>query len=193
MNKRLHVGNLEYSTTNEELEELFASEGNVISAKVIRRLDGKSKGFGYVEMETEDEATKAIEKLNQSEFDIIKSHPKVSYDILEMIEFPWPVNKAILQHHERLDGSGYPNGLLEDDIILDAKILGVADVVEAMSSHRPYRPALGLNSALEEIVAERGILYEPAVVDACLRLFQENELGFERIVETASISNGIAK
>jgi len=124
-------------------------------------------------------------KLSQSEFNIIKSHPKVGYDILEMIEFRWPVNQAILQHHERLDGSGYPGGLSGEDIILDARILSVADVVEAMSSHRPYRPALGLDSALEEISKGRDVLYDSKAVDACLNLFQEKEIEFERILAPA--------
>lgn len=121
-------------------------------------------------------------KLNQSEFSIIKSHSKVGYDILEMIDFPWPVNQTILQHHERLNGSGYPDGLVDEDIILYAKILGVADVVEAMSSHRPYRPALGLDSALSEISRERDILYDGKVVDACLKLFQKKGNDFEQLL-----------
>ncbi|HEY40727.1 MAG TPA: HD domain-containing protein [Dehalococcoidia bacterium] len=112
-------------------------------------------------------------KLNQTEFDIIKSHSQVSYNILELIEFPWPVKQAILQHHERLDGSGYPDGLSGDDVILDARILGVADVVEAISSHRPYRPALGLEYAMKEITSKKGTLYDPKVVDACVKLFRD--------------------
>ena len=125
-------------------------------------------------------------KLNQSEFSIVQRHPKVGYDILEMIEFPWPVNQAILQHHERLDGSGYPDGLSGKDIIPEARILGVADVVEAMSSHRPYRPALGLDSALEEISRGRGVVYDSKVADACLRLFQRKEPLFEKLLATAT-------
>jgi putative nucleotidyltransferase with HDIG domain len=112
-------------------------------------------------------------KLNQTEFDIIKSHSQVSYNILELIEFPWPVKQAVLQHHERLDGSGYPNGISGDDIILDARILAVADVVEAISSHRPYRPALGLEYAMQEITSKKGTLYDPKVVDACVKLFKD--------------------
>ena len=121
-------------------------------------------------------------KLNSSEFDIIKSHSKVSYDILEMIEFPWPVKKAILQHHERMDGSGYPDSLSGDDIILEARILGVADVVEAISSHRPYRPALGLEYAIREIIRQRGILYDTRVVDACIKLFEEKDDELEQLL-----------
>jgi putative nucleotidyltransferase with HDIG domain len=110
--------------------------------------------------------------INQYEFSIIKAHPRVGYEILKEIEFPWPITQVILQHHERLNGSGYPEGLSGKDIVLEARILGVADVVEAMSSHRPYRPALGFERALEEISQKRDILYDPEVVDACLRLFQ---------------------
>jgi len=116
-------------------------------------------------------------QINQYEFSIIRTHPRAGYEILNGIEFPWPVtSQVILQHHERLDGSGYPEGLSGEDIILEARILGVADVVEAMSSHRPYRLALGFDCALEEISQKRGILYDPGVVDACLRLFQKNEV-----------------
>jgi putative nucleotidyltransferase with HDIG domain len=121
--------------------------------------------------------------INQYEFSIIKTHSEVGYEILKGIAFPWPVTQAILQHHERLDGSGYPKGLPGKDIILEARILGVSDVVEAMSSHRPYRPALGLDSALKEILKERGVLYDAEVVDACLRLSQRNELEFKELVK----------
>ena len=119
--------------------------------------------------------------INQYEFSIIKTHPEVGYEILKGIDFPWPVTQAVLQHHERLDGSGYPKGLSDTDIILEAKILGVADVVEAMSSHRPYRPALGLDSALQEITKGKGVLYDAEVVDACLRLSQKNELELKEL------------
>jgi putative nucleotidyltransferase with HDIG domain len=121
-------------------------------------------------------------KLNASEFSIIKSHSQVSYDILELIEFPWAVKPAILQHHERLDGSGYPEGLSGDDIILEARILGVADVVEAISSHRPYRPALGLEFAMREIIKNKDVLYDARVVDACLKLFEEKDAELEQLL-----------
>jgi putative nucleotidyltransferase with HDIG domain len=127
-------------------------------------------------------------KINANEFDIIKSHCRVGYDILQKIDFPWPVTRAILQHHERLDGSGYPEGLVGNDILLEARILGVADVVEAMSSHRPYRPALGLDSALAEIKQGSGILYDSDIVDACLRLLKKNEPEFDRIMAAADAS-----
>lgn len=119
-------------------------------------------------------------RLTDMEFEMIKRHPQVGYNILKEIEFPWPVADIILQHHERLDGSGYPQGLKGDEIILEARILAVADVVEAMSSHRPYRPAHKLDEALEEISKNRGILYDPQVVDACLRLFRERGFTFEQ-------------
>jgi putative nucleotidyltransferase with HDIG domain len=124
-------------------------------------------------------------KINRYEFSIIKNHSRIGYDILQRIDFPWPVTKSILQHHERLDGSGYPEGLAGDDIIIEARILGVADVVEAMSSHRPYRPALGLEAALQEITKSSGILYDPEVVDACLKLLSNNEPEFDRLMAEA--------
>ncbi len=117
-------------------------------------------------------------KLNEIEFELMKSHPSVGYEILKKIDFPWPVAEIVLQHHERLNGSGYPQGLKGDDILLEARILGVADVVEAMSSHRPYRPALGIDKALEEISKNKGILYDPQVVEACLKLFSEKKFKF---------------
>ncbi len=103
----------------------------------------------------------------------------MGFNILKSIEFPWPVAQIALQHHERIDGSGYPQGLKGNDILLEARILAVADVVEAMSSHRPYRPSLGINKALEEISQNRGILYDPEMVDACLKLFKEKGFKFE--------------
>jgi putative nucleotidyltransferase with HDIG domain len=112
-------------------------------------------------------------RINEIEFALIKTHPQVGYDILKNIAFPWPIVQIVLQHHERVDGSGYPSGLNADAILLEAKILGVADVVEAMASHRPYRPALGIEKALEEIADKKGRLYDPEVAKACLRLFQK--------------------
>jgi putative nucleotidyltransferase with HDIG domain len=125
-------------------------------------------------------------KINEYEFSIIKNHCQVGYEILQSIDFPWPVTKAVLQHHERLDGSGYPQGLAGEDIVMEARILGVADVVEAMSSHRPYRPALGLESALKEIKQASGVLYDSEVVDACLRILKRNEPEFDRLMAAAA-------
>jgi HD-GYP domain-containing protein (c-di-GMP phosphodiesterase class II) len=114
-------------------------------------------------------------KLNDNEMSLIRGHPESGYDILKMVEFPWPIADMVLQHHERLDGSGYPRGLTDRDILLEAKIIGAADVVEAMCSHRPYRPALGFDKALLEIRKNKGILYDPRVVDACLQYFEEKK------------------
>ncbi|HZK40068.1 MAG TPA: HD-GYP domain-containing protein [Atribacterota bacterium] len=117
-------------------------------------------------------------KLSDIEFSLIKEHPQIGYNILQSIDFSYPVAQIILQHHERLNGLGYPNNLKGDKILPEAKIIGVADVVEAMSSHRPYRPALGIDKALEEISQNRGILYDPEVVDACLKLFKDKGFKF---------------
>jgi PAS domain S-box-containing protein len=113
-------------------------------------------------------------RLTPPEFDLIKDHARHSYEILKGIDFPWPVAEVALQHHERMDGSGYPQGLKGDEIIIEARIMAVADVVEAMSSHRPYRAGLGIERALGEIERGRGTAYDPAVADACLRLFRDN-------------------
>lgn len=118
-------------------------------------------------------------KINEYEFHIIKAHSQVGYDILKGIELPWPVAVAAIQHHERLDGSGYPHGLKGDEIILEARILAVADVLEAMASHRPYRPALGLDKALDEIAQKKGTVYDTEVVNACLRLFIDKGFRYE--------------
>lgn len=118
-------------------------------------------------------------KLSNYEFGIIKNHSQVAYNILKGLKFPWPVAKAILQHHERLDGSGYPNGISGEEIILEARILSVSDVVEAMASHRPYRPALGIEKALEEITRNKGIGYDVNVVEACIKLFAQKRFKFE--------------
>lgn len=117
-------------------------------------------------------------KLTDIEFVIIKTHPQAGYDILKGIEFPWPIADIVRQHHERLDGSGYPQGLKGGQILLESRIMTVADVVEAMASHRPYRPSLGIDSALKEIERGRGTAYDAAVVDACIRLFAEKQFAF---------------
>jgi putative nucleotidyltransferase with HDIG domain len=116
-------------------------------------------------------------KLSEIEYSLIKDHFQKGCDILKSIEFPWPVVQIVLQHHERLNGSGYPQGLKGDEILLEARILGVADVIEAMSSDRPYRSAHSIEEALEEISKNKGILYDPEVVDVCITLFKEK--GFE--------------
>jgi HD-GYP domain-containing protein (c-di-GMP phosphodiesterase class II) len=112
-------------------------------------------------------------RLSALEFEIIKTHAQQGHDILKAIDFPWPVAQTILQHHERFDGSGYPQGLKGDQIIVEARILAVADTVEAMSSHRPYRGGLGIEAALHEIEVQSGKRYDPQTAAACLRLFRE--------------------
>ncbi len=118
-------------------------------------------------------------KITDIEFSLIKIHPQAGYDTLKRINFLWPIAQMVLQHHERLDGSGYPQGLKGEAILLEARILSVADVVEAMSSHRPYRPGLGIEIALTEITKQRGIYYDPQAVDACLALFREQNYSFK--------------
>jgi HD-GYP domain-containing protein (c-di-GMP phosphodiesterase class II) len=118
-------------------------------------------------------------RLTEIEFNLVKTHPQVGCDILKRIEFPWSIVQIVLQHHERMDGSGYPKGLVGEEILLEARILAVADVVGAMSSHRPYRPALGIDKALEEISRNRGVVYDPKAVDACLKVFTEKGFKFE--------------
>ncbi len=114
--------------------------------------------------------------MRPAEYELIKGHSRVGSEILQDIAFPWPVAQMILQHHERLDGSGYPDGLRGDEILLGARIIAVADVVDAMATDRPYRAALGIDAALQEIEANRGRLYDPDVVDACLRLHRDIRL-----------------
>ena len=118
-------------------------------------------------------------RLNEIEFAMIRTHSKAGHDILESIEFPWPIAKMVLQHHERVNGTGYPDGVRGEEILMEARILAVADVVEAMSSHRPYRPALSLDKALDEITRNRGVLYDPLVADACVRVFMEGGFSFK--------------
>jgi len=125
--------------------------------------------------------------LNDAELQLIKRHPQVAYDILNQIDFPWPVDQIVLQHHEKMDGSGYPQGLSGEEILLESRILCVADVVETMETHRPYRSSLGREAALEEISRNRGVLYDSEVVDACLRLFQER--GFQYSTGSAGSDN----
>jgi len=121
--------------------------------------------------------------LTDTEFNLIKAHPQLGFDLLKEIDFPWPVAEMVLQHHERIDGSGYPQGLRGKDILLESRIMGVADVVEAMASHRPYRAAHGTGMALEEISKHRGERYDEEVVDACLRVFYERGFEFEKALE----------
>jgi len=118
-------------------------------------------------------------RLNDTEMDLVKTHPNIGYDIVREIDFAQPVDRMIVQHHERIDGSGYPNGINNNDMILEARILAVADVVEAMASHRPYRPALSIDDALSEIDKYRNKLYDQRVVDACLKVFRKDNFKFD--------------
>jgi HD-GYP domain-containing protein (c-di-GMP phosphodiesterase class II) len=112
-------------------------------------------------------------KLGKEELGIIRKHPETGSRILSTVQFPWPLAEIVHQHHERMDGSGYPRGVPGDAIRIEARILAVADVIEAMASHRPYRPALGIEAALAEVVERRGTFYDADVGDACVRLFRE--------------------
>jgi PAS domain S-box-containing protein/putative nucleotidyltransferase with HDIG domain len=118
-------------------------------------------------------------KLTDIEFSLIKEHSRSGYEMLKDVESPWPLAEIVYQHHERMDGSGYPRNLKGDEILIEARILAVADVVEAMASHRPYRASLGIDAALQEIEKNKGILYDSAVADACLRLFREKAFVLE--------------
>lgn len=118
-------------------------------------------------------------RLTEAEYALVKQHPQAGYEILKGIDFPWPIAEIVLQHHEKFDGSGYPRGLKGEDILPEARVLLVADVIEAMASHRPYRPAMGIDAALAEIERGRGTAYEARVVDSCLRLFREGRFSLE--------------
>jgi len=118
-------------------------------------------------------------KLVEVEFNLVKNHPRTGYEILKKADFPWSIAEIVFQHQEKIDGSGYPRGLKGAEILIEAKILGVANVVEAMSSYKSYRPALSINESLTEISKYENILFDPEVVDACLRLFKEKGFKFE--------------
>ncbi len=145
-------------------KEMGLSDEQVYGLRVIGEVHDIGK------MALPDEILSKPGDLNTEELSLVKTHPQVAYDVLKNLEFPWPVAETVLQHHERVDGSGYPNKLAGEDIILEARILCVADVVESMVSHRPYRRALGLEKALEEIELNSGVLYDPVVADACSKL-----------------------
>jgi len=119
-------------------------------------------------------------RLSEIEFNLLKTHPQVGFDILKDINFPLPIAQIVYQHYERIDGSGYPQGLKGDKILLEARIMVVADVAEAMASHRPYRPALGIDKALEEISKNRGTIYDTDAANACLKVFREKGFKFEK-------------
>jgi HD-GYP domain-containing protein (c-di-GMP phosphodiesterase class II) len=116
-------------------------------------------------------------RLTDTEFQLMKEHSRVGYGILKNIEFPWPIAETVYQHHERIDGTGYPRGLKGNETLTEARVIAVADVVEAMASHRPYRPALGIDKALEELSKNKGILYDVDVVKACLKVYEKKAFG----------------
>jgi len=147
------------------------------------RLAGIIHDIGKIAVPTE--IMTKLGSLTKTEFKLIKDHPRVGYEIVKDIAFPWPVAHIILQHHERLDGSGYPEGLVGDAILPEARILAVADVVEAICALRPYRPAIGLEKALEEVRKGRGILYDTRIVDACIKLFRDGRFSFKKETEAA--------
>lgn len=154
-------------------EEMGLSKGHIEGL----RMSGELHDIGKIHVPAEILSKSG--QLSEAEYTIIKSHAQVGHDILKTIEFPWPIAKIVLQHHERMDGSGYPQGLKGKDILLEAKILAVADVIEAMATHRPYRPALSIEESLNEIAKNRGSLYDPRVVDICIKVFKEKNFQFE--------------
>ncbi|HPB59552.1 MAG TPA: HD domain-containing protein [Candidatus Saccharicenans sp.] len=161
-----------------QLAEAIAREMNLPEVKIEGiRFAAQIHDIGklYVPAEILSKPT----KLTDLEYTIIKTHPQAGYEILKNIEFPWPIADIVLQHHERLNCSGYPAGLKDGEILLEARILAIAGVVEAMSSHRPYRPSFGIDKALEEIRLNNGLLYEPEAVTACQRLFLEKGFSFD--------------
>ncbi|MFH2012498.1 MAG: HD domain-containing phosphohydrolase [Pseudomonadota bacterium] len=161
-----------------DLAYAIASEMKLIEEQVEgTRIAGIVHDLGKVSVPTEILSKPG--DLNETEFGLIKGHAETGYNILKNVEFTWPIAEIAYQHHERIDGSGYPLGLFYEDILIEARILGVADVVEAMISHRPYRPALGVDKALDEILKNRGTFYDPDVVDACLNIFKEKGFKFK--------------
>jgi PAS domain S-box-containing protein/putative nucleotidyltransferase with HDIG domain len=155
-----------------DLARAIAREMNLSNDQINGlRIAGMIHDIGKISVPSE--ILSSPRKLKALELSMIKIHTQSGYDILKEIDFPWPVARMVLEHHERIDGSGYPNGLTGNHILLESRILAVADVVEAIATHRPYRPALGLDAAFDEIISNRGVLYDPDTVDACLRLFLE--------------------
>jgi PAS domain S-box-containing protein len=152
-----------------------------LSAEQIEGIDKAGLGHDIGKVSVPAEILMKPTRLSAAEYLILRTHPRVSYDILKEIEFSQPIATIVLQHHERLDGSGYPLGISGHEILVEARIMAIADVVEAMSSHRPYRPALGIGKALAEINTQRGILYDPDAVHVCSNLFTQKRFEFEAI------------
>lgn len=131
-------------------------------------------------------------RLTKDEFNLIKRHPEAGYDIIKYVEFPWPIGQIVLQHHERIDGTGYPQGLRGDQICMEARVIAVADVVESMASHRPYRPALGIERALAEVQSHSGALYDELVVASCVRLLREGRYVLKAKEEESTVYGSFA-
>ncbi|MBT7589842.1 MAG: response regulator [Candidatus Scalindua sp.] len=159
---------------NVKLSESLYKELKKSTDKIKTNIEGTIHDIGKMQVPTE--ILSKCGKLTKLEFDMIKTHSQAGYDILKTIEFQWPIAEFVLQHHERMDGSGYPSGLKGESILIEARILSVADVVDAIVPHRPYRPALGIEKAQEEILDNRGIVYDSNVVDACLSIISENNV-----------------
>ncbi len=161
-----------------KIAEAIAIEIGLSEAKVsIIKMAAKVHDIGKIRIPIEILCKSG--QIDEFEFGIIKTHPQVGFDILNNIEFPWPIAQIVLQHHERLNGSGYPHGLRGEHILLEARVLAVADVVEAMASHRPYRPALGVAAALNEISQNRDVLYDALAVDGCMNLSRKMDFANE--------------
>lgn len=166
----------DHQTRVADLARAIATEMGLTSDQIEGiRVAGSLHDLGMIGIP--GEILSSPRRLTDYEFELIKTHPALAYDILKDVDFPWPIADIIIQHHERLDGSGYPYGVQGEALLLDARILAVADVVESIASHRPYRPALGIDKALAIIDAGRGSLYDPHVVDTCVRLFKDK--GFQ--------------
>jgi putative nucleotidyltransferase with HDIG domain len=161
-----------------DLASAIATEMGLSQEKIEAiRMTGSIHDIGKISIPAE--ILSKPTKLSEIEFSLIKEHARKGYEMLKDVESPWPLAEIVYQHHERIDGSGYPRNLKGEEILMEARILSVADVVEAMASHRPYRAGLGIDIALNEIEKNRGIFYDNAVADACLRLFREQGFKLE--------------
>ncbi|MEA2021419.1 MAG: response regulator [Candidatus Caldatribacteriota bacterium] len=166
-----------------QLATAIAEEMNLSKEKVEGiKISSLVHDIGKIDIPTEILSRPG--KITDIEFSLIQKHATTGYKILKEIDYTWPIAEIVYQHHENLDGTGYPQGLKDGDILIEAQIVRVADVIEAMSSHRPYRPALGIEKALEEISKNKGILYNIEVVDTCLKLFQDKKFKFQMIKTT---------
>ncbi|HEY5497463.1 MAG TPA: HD-GYP domain-containing protein, partial [Syntrophales bacterium] len=161
-----------------DLAHAIATEMGLPQEKIDGiRMAGKIHDIGKLSIPAEILSNPS--KLSELEFSMIKEHARKGFEMLKDVESPWSLAEIVYQHHERMDGSGYPRNLKGEEILIEARILAVADVVEAMASHRPYRAGLGINAALDEIEKNRRIFYDDAVADACLRLFREKGFKLE--------------